>query len=29
MIEVIVVTVILVAVAYFIIKTIEDMRDDE
>lgn len=29
MIEVIVVTVILVAVVYFIIKTIEDMRDDE
>ncbi len=29
MIEVIVVTVILVAVVYFIIKNIEDMRDDE
>ena len=29
MIEVIVVTVLLVAVIYFIIKTIEDMRDDE
>lgn len=29
MIEVIVVTVLLVAVVYFIIKTIEDMRDDE
>lgn len=29
MIEVIVVTVILVAVVYFIIKTIEDIRDDE
>ena len=29
MIEVIVVSVILVAVVYFIIKTIEDMRDDE
>lgn len=29
MIEVVVVTVILVAVVYFIIKTIEDMRDDE
>lgn len=29
MIEVIVVTVLLVAVGYFIIKTIEDMRDDE
>ena len=29
MIEVIVVTVLLVAVVYFIIKTIEDIRDDE
>jgi len=29
MTEVVVVTVILVAVVYFIIKTIEDMRDDE
>ena len=29
MIEVIVVTVILVAVVYFIIKTIEAMKDDE
>jgi len=29
MIEVIVITVILVAVMWFIIKTIENMRDDE
>jgi hypothetical protein len=29
MIEVVVVTVLLAVVAFFIIKTIEDMKDDE